>query len=63
MDPKNGYPGWEYQKLFDHMSEQHDLILLQSEMDEIIGICAETIVIIDTQAEQRAQEPSIEDLM
>ena len=41
------YPGWEYQQLFNHMSEEHDLILTQSQMDKIISICAETIVILD----------------
>lgn len=28
-----------YQELFDHMSEQHGLTLLQGEMDDIISIC------------------------
>jgi len=32
------YPGKEYQQLFDHMSNEHGLTLLQSEMDEIISI-------------------------
>lgn len=32
------YPCIEYQQLFDHMSEEHGLNLLQSEMDEIIRI-------------------------
>jgi len=27
-----------YQELFDHLAEEHDLILLQSEMQEIINI-------------------------
>lgn len=29
----------DYQELFDHMAEQHDLTLLQTEMQEIISIC------------------------
>lgn len=29
----------EYQKLFNHMSEEHDLTLLLSEMQEIVRIC------------------------
>ena len=33
------YPGMEYQQLFDHMYNEHGLILLESEMDEIIEIC------------------------
>ena len=32
------YPGIEYQELFDLMSEEHGLILLKSEMDDIIHI-------------------------
>ena len=31
-------PGDYYQPLFDHMHEHHDLILLQTEMDEIIDV-------------------------
>ena len=30
-----------YQKLFDYMLSQHDVILLTSEMQEIIDICIE----------------------
>lgn len=33
--PTHFYPGWEYQPLFDLMTE-HGLTLLQGEMDEII---------------------------
>jgi len=32
------YPGSDYQELFNHMSEEHGLTLLESEMDEIIHI-------------------------
>lgn len=32
------YPGYEYQPLFDHMSKEHGLILIHSEMSEIIEI-------------------------
>jgi len=30
-----------HQKLFNHMSNEHGLTLLESEMDEIISICRE----------------------
>lgn len=30
-----------YQPLFDHMSREHGLTLLESEMDEIVRICKE----------------------
>lgn len=33
------YPGIQYQELFDHMNNEHGLTLLQSQMDDIIGIC------------------------
>lgn len=36
---KPEYPNQEYQELFDHMHIEHNLILLQSEMDSIISIC------------------------
>lgn len=29
-----------YQKLFDYMSKEHNVVLLESEMSEIISICA-----------------------
>lgn len=32
------FPGIEYQELFNHLSEHHDLTCTQSEMDEIINI-------------------------
>lgn len=31
-----------YQELFNHMSNEHDLILLETEMQEIISICVRT---------------------
>lgn len=42
--PGNEYPGKQHQELFDHMSEQHQLTLLSSEMDEIIDICKKIII-------------------
>lgn len=36
---KEYYPGIQYQELFNHLSSEHGLTLLQSEMDEIINIC------------------------
>lgn len=36
--PDEGYPGIDYQPLFNHMSKQHGLTLTTSEMDEIIGL-------------------------
>ena len=35
------YPGWEYQYLFDYMSENYVVSLTRDEMDEIIILCAE----------------------
>lgn len=35
----DNYPGNEYQPLFNHLSQEHGLTLLQSEMDEIRNIC------------------------
>lgn len=32
------YPGKEYQELFNHLQDEHGLILLESEMSEIIHI-------------------------
>src|SRR5690606_9867401 len=32
------YPGKQYQPLFDHLSQEHGLILHESEMNEIIRI-------------------------
>jgi hypothetical protein len=32
-----------YNELFKHMNEIHGLILLQSEMDDIIKICVKTV--------------------
>lgn len=40
----------DYQKLFSHMSSEHGLILLESEMQDIVNICAEII------SEQQQQE-------
>ena len=36
------YPGKRYQLLFDHLNQEHGLILLESEMDEIIRIVQES---------------------
>lgn len=33
------YPGKEYQPLFDHMYDEYGLILLHSELDDIINVC------------------------
>lgn len=41
MSKAKYYPRMEYQKLFDHMHDEHGLTLLESEMDEIISICRE----------------------
>ena len=38
MSESQSYPGDWYQSLFDHMAENHNLTLLQSEMDEIIRV-------------------------
>jgi hypothetical protein len=35
------YPIHPYQNLFEHMANEHGLILLESEMDEIIRIAKE----------------------
>lgn len=35
---KEWYPGIDYQELFDYLYSNHNLILVQSEMDEIIYI-------------------------
>lgn len=40
---QENYPGSTYQPLFDHMAEQHGLILLNSEMDDIIEIVKKII--------------------
>jgi hypothetical protein len=32
------YPGSWYQPLFDYMAKQHNIILIQSDLDEIISI-------------------------
>lgn len=37
--PSDGYPGHQYQHLFDHMSKVHGLTLVQGEMDDIIALC------------------------
>lgn len=34
----NSYPGEYYQQLFDYMADQHGVILLRQDMDEIISI-------------------------
>lgn len=39
---KEEYPGKRYQPLFDHLSQEHGLILHESEMDEIIRIVQES---------------------
>ena len=54
-DMQDKYPGWQYQRLFDLMSEQHNLILTTSEMDEILAASAEVIVILDAEQEQISQ--------
>lgn len=36
-----------YYELFQHMSEEHDLILLDSQMQDIVNICAKIIVQIE----------------
>lgn len=35
---KQNAPAWGYQALFDHMYEEHGLLLLESEMEEIVRI-------------------------
>lgn len=42
-----------YQPLFDHMANEHGLILMESEMDEIVRICRELI-----KAEDEPAQPS-----
>jgi hypothetical protein len=37
------YPGWEYQPLFDHMSNAHDLPLTKDEMDEILSVAGKVM--------------------
>ena len=32
------YPGSDYQELFNHLHDEHDLILLESQMQDIIHI-------------------------
>ena len=41
------YPGWEYQPLFDHISEAYGLELTKDEMDEILSKSAIVIATID----------------
>jgi hypothetical protein len=36
-------PDMEYQKLFEYFSNEHDLILLQTEMQDIVEIVREII--------------------
>lgn len=38
FDGGEDYPGSQYQPLFDHLNQEHGLILHESEMDEIIRI-------------------------
>ena len=38
MENTDYYTGITYQELFNHMSKEHGLILLQSEMDYIISL-------------------------
>ena len=40
-DNKKIYPGFQYQKLFDYMADNHSLILLESEMQDIIEVVNE----------------------
>lgn len=47
MQDEEKYPGWEYQLLFNHMSEVHDLSLTKDEMDQLLSVAAQTIVLID----------------
>lgn len=37
------YPGWEYQPLFDYLSDAHDLSLTKDEMDEILSAAAKVM--------------------
>lgn len=47
-----------YQELFNHLANEHDLILLESEMQEIIRIC-NNITINECEIEKPLDEANI----
>lgn len=38
MGQPKKYPGSDYQELFNHLCDEHDLIVLESQMQDIINI-------------------------
>ena len=48
-----------YQDLFEYLHDEHDLILLQSEMDEIIDLSAKAVLKYN-EASEGSQQPDTE---
>lgn len=43
MENNNGYPGKQWQPIFDHMVDEYDVSLTLSEMEELINVVSKTI--------------------
>jgi ABC-type sugar transport system ATPase subunit len=44
------------QKLFDHMQDEHNIILIQSELQEIFNICQEIAICQDKEPQPIKRE-------